>query len=96
MDIPYIFLIYSIYIFPSCVKYVFLEGFALNWSFWCSWTCQISDFSFNFTNFGFRNVFLTKILNDSAWFLLEKLKKHVILTKNPNIQPKIPKIQQTS
>ena len=24
---------------------VFLEGFALTWSFWCSWTCPTSDFS---------------------------------------------------
>ena len=34
---------------------------------------------------GFKIKFLTKFLNDSAWFLLEKLKKHVILTKNLNI-----------
>ena len=31
---------------------------------------------------------MTKFLNDSAWLLLEKLKKHVILTKNPNISQK--------
>ena len=28
--------------------------------------------------------FLTKFLDDSAWFLQEKLKNHVILTKNLN------------
>ena len=37
-----------------------------------------------------------KFLNDSASFLLEKLKNHVILTKNLNICPKIPKITQKS
>ena len=35
-----------------------------------------------------------KFLNDSASFLPEELKNHVILTKNPNILPKIPKIQK--
>ena len=29
--------------------------------------------------------FLTKFLDDSVWFLLENLKKHVFSTKNPNI-----------
>ena len=33
-----------------------------------------------------------KFLDNSAWFLLEKLKNQVILTKNHNIKPKIKKI----
>ena len=32
-----------------------------------------------------------KFIDDSASFLLEKLKNHVILPKNLNIEPKIPK-----
>ena len=36
-----------------------------------------------------RNCILTKFINDSAWFLLEKLKNHVILIKNFNISLKI-------
>ena len=51
----------------------------------------ISDFWSNFACFGTKTKFLTKFLDDSAWFLLEKLKKHVILTKNLNISSKIPK-----
>ena len=42
-------------------------------------------------------LFFTKFINDSAWFLLEKLKKHVILTKNLNIsfdQKSIKKIRK--
>ena len=39
----------------------------------------------NFARFGFKTKFFMKFLNDSASFLLEKLKNHVILTKNPNI-----------
>ena len=35
--------------------------------------------------YGFKIGFLMKFLNDSASFLLEKLKNQVILTKNPNI-----------
>ena len=35
----------------------FLEGFALAWSFSCSWTCPNSDFSCNFQRFGLRNDF---------------------------------------
>ena len=54
------------------------------------------DFWSNLTRFGFKIRFLTKFLDDSAWFLLEKLKKHVILTQNPNIWPKIQKIFQKS
>ena len=52
---------------------------------WC-WqvrTCPNHDFWSNLTRFGFKIRFLTSFLNDSAWFLLEKLIKHVILTKNP-------------
>merc|ERR1711924_126835 len=43
------------------------------------------DICTNFARFGSRNSILMKFLNDSASFLLEKLKNHVILTKNPNI-----------
>ena len=32
-----------------------------------------------------KNGILTKFINDSAWFLLEKLKNHVILIKHLNI-----------
>ena len=54
------------------------------------------DFWSNLTRFGSRNGILTKWHNDSASFLLEKLKNQVILTKNPNIWPKIPKIPEKS
>ena len=56
----------------------------LDWS-WQVRTCPNHDFSSNFPRFGFKIRFLTKFLDDSAWFLLEKLKKHVIFTKNLNI-----------
>ena len=39
----------------------------------------------NFARFGSRNGILIKFLDDSASFLLEKLKNHVIFAKNPNI-----------
>ena len=48
----------------------------------------------NFTRFGSKNGILTKFIDDSASFLLEKLKNHIILTKNLNILPKIQKIPQ--
>ena len=54
------------------------------------------DFWWNFECFGFKIRFLTKFHNDSASFLPEKLKNQVILTKNLNIWPKIPKIPQKS
>ena len=47
-----------------------------------------------FACFESRNGILTKFINDSASFLLEKLKIHVILTKNLNILQKILKIPQ--
>ena len=47
--------------------------------------CPISDFWSNFTRFGFKIRFLTKFHNDSASFLPEKPKKHIILIKNLNI-----------
>ena len=50
----------------------------------------------NFIHFGSRNCILMKFLDDSASFLLEKLKNHVILTQNLNIQPKIQKIPEKS
>ena len=43
--------------------------------------CLISDFWSNFTRFGFKIRFLTKFHNDSASFLPEELKKHIILIK---------------
>ena len=39
----------------------------------------------NFARFGSRNGILMKFLDDSASFLLEKLKNHVILIKNFNL-----------
>ena len=39
----------------------------------------------NFACFGSKTEFLMKLLDDSASFLLEKLKNHIILTKNFNI-----------
>ena len=42
---------------------------------WQVRTFPISDFWSNFACFGFKNEFLTKFLNDSAWFCVEKLKK---------------------
>ena len=51
-----------------------------------------SDFWTNFARFGSKNNISMKYLNDSASFLLEKLKNHVILTKNPNIWQKKPTI----
>ena len=39
----------------------------------------------NFARFGSKNSILTKFINDSASFLLEKLKNQVILIKNLNI-----------
>ena len=52
---------------------------------WQVRTCPILDFWSNFAHFGSQNGFLTKFINDSASFLLEKLKNHMILTKNHNI-----------
>ena len=49
------------------------------------------DFWTIFARFGSKTKFLIKFLDDSASFLLEKLKNHVILTKNPNICLKIQK-----
>ena len=48
----------------------------------------------NFPRFGFKTELLMKFLNDSASFLLAKLKNQVILTKNPNISPTILKIPE--
>ena len=39
----------------------------------------------NFARFGSKTTFFIKFLNDSASFLLEKLKNHDILTQTPNI-----------
>ena len=54
----------------------------LDWS-WQVRTCPNRDFWSNFARFGFKIRFLTKFLDDSAWFLLEKLKKHVICYQKP-------------
>ena len=43
------------------------------------------DFWTNLARFGSKTHFLMKFLNDSGLFLLEKLKNHIILTKNLNI-----------
>ena len=59
---------------------------------WQVRTCPISDFWSNFACFGFKIICLTEFLDDSAWLLLEKLKKHVMLIKNFNIWPTILKI----
>ena len=40
------------------------------------------DFWTNFARFGFKTEFFMKFLDDSASFLPQKLKNHVILTKN--------------
>ena len=34
-----------------------------------------SEFGFNLARFGFKNEFVTKFLDDSAWFCVEKLSK---------------------
>ena len=44
-----------------------------------------TDIWTNFAHFGTQNGILMKFLNDSASFLLEKLKNQVILTQNPDI-----------
>ena len=46
---------------------------------------QITTFWFNFVRFGSKYGILTKLINDSASFLLEKLKNQVILIKDLNI-----------
>ena len=58
------------------------------------WTWPNRDFLSKFACFGFKIRFLRKFHNDSASFCPEELKKHVILIKNLNIWPKIPKIPQ--
>ena len=50
----------------------------------------------NFAGFGSKTKFFMKFLDDSASFLLEKLKNQVILTTNLNILPKIPKTLKKS
>ena len=48
------------------------------------WT-HISAFWLNFAHFGFKTQCLTKFLDDSAWFCVEKLEKHGFETKNHRI-----------
>ena len=50
---------------------------------------NISDFWFNFACFNSKTEFLTKFLNDSAWFCVEKLKKHGFETKKLQIRSQI-------
>ena len=59
-------------------------------------TWRKEEFWSNLARFGSRNGILTKWHNDSASFLLEKLKKHIIFIKNSNILSKFPKIFQKS
>ena len=54
----------------------------LDWP-WQARTCPKSEFWFNFACFGFKADFLTKFLNDSAWFCLEKLKKTCFFNQKP-------------
>ena len=54
----------------------------------------LKDFWTNFARFGSKTELLKKNTDYSASFLQEKLKNHVILTKNFNISPKIRKIPQ--
>ena len=46
------------------------------------WTCPRSGFWSNFACFGSKTYFLMQFLNDSAWFCMEKVKKHSFETKN--------------
>ena len=56
---------------------------------------HISDFWFNFVCFGVKIEFLMKFLNDSAWFCVEKLKKHGFDTKKPRNKTNNLKIEPT-
>ena len=98
------FYIIDIYGYSLYIPYIFHIYFLAMWSMFSLvcvlnlWsqeevrTCPNSDFWSNFARFGSRNGILTKWHNDSGSFLLEKLKIQVILTKNLNIWPQIPKI----
>ena len=94
MAIPYVFLIYSIYIFPKYVPYIFPCVFLNLWSQEEVRTWPKSEFWFNFARFGSRNCILMKFIDDSAWLLSEKLKNHIFSTQNRNIWKEIPKIFQ--
>ena len=50
------------------------------------------DFCSNFACFGFKIRFLTKFYNESASFLPEKLKNHILLTQIPKINSKSRKL----
>jgi len=63
---------------------------------WQVRTCPISDFWPKFACFGFKTGLLTKFLDDSQWFLLEKLKHHITLIQNLNIRQKNLKVFQTT
>ena len=52
----------------------------------------ISDCWFNFVCFGSKAEFLTKFLNDSAWFCVEKLKNTFLRSKSLKTVNKSPKI----
>ena len=88
--------LYISYIFPSYVKSVFPCVFLTLWNQEEVRTWLKSEFWSNLARFGSKNKFLTKWHNDSASFLLEKLKNQVILIKNLNIWPKIKKYPNIS
>ena len=72
-----------------------LEDFALTWSFWDMMDMSMFRLLVQCRTLRVQNlVFNKKILNDSASFLLEKLKNHVISTKNLNIWSKSRKHSQ--
>ena len=75
------------YIFPRYVPCIFPCVFLNLWSQEKVRTWRKSEFWSNLARFGSRNGILTKFINDSASFLPEKLKNHVILAKNLNIWP---------
>ena len=56
---------------------------------------SFSHFLTNFAHFGFKIDFLTKFLDDSAWFRVEKLKKHGFETKKLKILSLIRKYPKT-
>ena len=82
--IPYIFHIYFLDMF-HCHPCIFPCVFLNLWSQERVRRWRKSEFWSNLARFGSRNGILTKWHNDSASFLLEKLKNQVILTKSLNI-----------
>ena len=89
MDILVIHSLYIPYIFPRYVPCIFPCVFLNIWSQEELRTWRKEEFWSNLACFGSRNSILTKFINDSASFLLGKLKNHIILIKKLNIWPKI-------